>query len=44
MPGMFDLFPEHSEVHQKQMFEKQESDEKSSKIMKKGVDFLGEEC
>jgi len=39
MPGMFDLFWERSEMAQKQMFENQKSDEKSSKKLKKGVDI-----
>ena len=39
MPGMFDLFWERSEMTQKQMFENQKSDEKSSKKLKKGVDI-----
>jgi len=43
MPGMFDLFAEQLKMPQKQMFEKQKSDEKSSKNVKKGVDFSFEE-
>jgi hypothetical protein len=39
MLGMFDLFPERSGNAQKRLFEKQKSDEKSSKNLKKGVDF-----
>ena len=39
MPGMFDLFTEHSEIAQKRMFEIRKSDEKSSKNLQKGVDF-----
>ena len=39
MPGMFDLFAERSEMPQKLMFEIQKTAEKSSKNLKKGVDF-----
>jgi len=41
---MFDFIPERSGNAQKGMFEKQKSDEKSSKNLKKGVDFSFEVC
>ena len=39
MLGMFDLYWKQWECSQKEMFENEKSDEKSSKNLKKGVDF-----